>query len=152
MPAVPGEVTALSALLAAAMLVGSAEACRDLAVAHAKTRVQFGRPIGVNQAVKHRCADMALGCEAAASMVSFAALALRDQRPDTGFHVAAAKRVAGRTALWNAHTALQIHGGMGFTWEHDVHLHLTRARLLDRLVADPYRQRRDLLATAPQIP
>jgi alkylation response protein AidB-like acyl-CoA dehydrogenase len=151
-PGAASEVTALGAVLAAAMLVGSAEACRDLSVSHAATRVQFDRPIGVHQAIKHRCADMAVGCEAASTMLAFASLALRDGRVDAPFHVAAAKRVAGRTALSLAHSTVQVHGGMGFTWEHDAHLHLARARLLDRLAGTPGDQRRALLATAPQIP
>lgn len=146
------HIGALGSLLAAAMLVGTAKACRDLSVAYAKERVQFGKPIGVHQAVKHRCADMATRCEAATSLLSVAALALRDGRADAAFHVAAAKRFAGRTAVTNAHETVQVHGGMGFTWEHDAHLHVTRAQLLDRLLAAPADQRRALLATAPLIP
>jgi alkylation response protein AidB-like acyl-CoA dehydrogenase len=145
-------IGATGSLLAAAMLVGNAEACRDLAVSYAKERVQFDKPIGVYQAIKHPCADMATRCEAASSQLLFAALALRDGRSDAAFHVAAAKRVAGRTALANAHATVQIFGGMGFTWEHDAHLHVSRAQLLDRFAGTPREQRDALLGTAPQIP
>jgi len=78
--------------------------------------VQFGRPIGVNQAVKHACADMATRCEAASSLLFFAALGLREGRPDAAFQVAAAKRIATAAAYANARANVQIHGGMGFTW------------------------------------
>jgi alkylation response protein AidB-like acyl-CoA dehydrogenase len=120
-------------VLAAAMHVGIAEACRDLSVDHAKNRIQFGRPIGVNQAVKHRCADMAVAAEAALQQMVYAALSLQDGNSDAGLHALAARIVASKAALSNASEALQVHGGMGFTFEHDVHLYLKRAHILDHL-------------------
>jgi alkylation response protein AidB-like acyl-CoA dehydrogenase len=121
------------AVLAAAQLVGIAEATRDLSTRHAKEREQFGRPIGVNQAIKHRCADMAVAAEAALEQTLFAAVALRDGRPDAEFQVHAAKIVAGRAAIGNAAETIQVHGGMGYTFEHDAHLFLKRAHVLDHL-------------------
>lgn len=132
-PAERDPVALRGAVLAAAQLVGIAEATRDLSVEHAKTRVQFGRPIGVNQAIKHRCADMAMAAEAALQQTLFAAVSLRDARPDAEFQVRAAKVVAGRAAIGNAAETIQVHGGMGYTYEHDAHLHLKRAHVLDQL-------------------
>lgn len=152
--AAPGgePLVLLGRLLAAAMLVGQAEAARDAAVGYAKTREQFGRPIGVHQAIKHPCADMAVRCEAASSLLLLAALALRDGRPDAVFQVSAAKRTAALAALENARADVQIHGGMGFTWENDAHLFLTRAHLLDQLFGNRQALRADLLAHAPAMP
>jgi alkylation response protein AidB-like acyl-CoA dehydrogenase len=120
-------------VLASATLVGIAEAVRDQASEYAKTRVQFGRPIGVNQAIKHRCADMAVAAEAALSQTLFAAIGLSSGRTDGEFQVLAAKIVTGRAAIDSAAANIQIHGGMGFTYEHDSHLYLKRAHVLDLL-------------------
>ena len=120
-------------LLIAAMLVGSAEAVRDMTVLHASERVQFGQKIGTFQAVSHPCADMALRCEAALSQVKIASIVTRDGRDDTEFHVRAARIVALNAATANAGAAIQLHGGMGFAAEYPVHFHLKRALLLDQL-------------------
>jgi alkylation response protein AidB-like acyl-CoA dehydrogenase len=151
-PGSANGIRSLGALLTAAMLVGIAETARDASVSYAKERVQFGRPIGTNQAIKHRCADMAMGAEAAASLLHFAALALRDGRPDVEFQVAAAKRMATHAALENARANVQIHGGMGFTWEHDAHLLLTRAHVLEHVFGGVRAQQKLLLEAAPSIP
>lgn len=142
----------LGRLLTAAMLVGQAEAARDAAVTHARTREQFGRPIGVHQAVKHPVAEMAVRCEAASSLLLLAALAVRDGRTDAVFQVAAAKRTAVLAAVENARADVQVHGGMGFTWDNDAHLFLTRAHLLDQLFGGRHAVRTDLLAHAPAMP
>ncbi|MCU1615639.1 MAG: putative Acyl-CoA dehydrogenase [Frankiales bacterium] len=128
-------------VLASAMLVGIAEAVRDQASDHAKNRVQFGRPIGVNQAIKHRCADMAVAAEAALSQTMFGAVALQSGRADREFQVLAARIVSSRAALDGASANIQIHGGMGYTYEHDAHLYLKRAQVLDHL----FLQRTDAL-------
>jgi alkylation response protein AidB-like acyl-CoA dehydrogenase len=122
------------AVLAAAMASGIAEATRDLSAEHARSRVQFGRPIGVNQAIKHACTDMAVRAEAAATQTFFAAMTLDSQRPDAAFQASSAKLVATDAALENARTTIQVHGGLGFTWEHDAHLHLKRAHVLDQIL------------------
>jgi alkylation response protein AidB-like acyl-CoA dehydrogenase len=121
------------AVLCAAMLAGMAEACRDVAVEYAKTRRQFGVAIGSFQAVKHKCADMAIRCEAATSMVLYAALAVRDGLPSAGFDASAAKALAGEAAMENASAAVQVHGGMGFTEQMVPHLYVKRARVIDQL-------------------
>lgn len=124
------------AVLAAAMLTGIAEATRDTAAEYAKARVQFGKPIGVHQAVKHRCADMAMRAEAAHSQVLFAALCIDDGRSDMTYQAAAAKVVAADAAIRNAASNIQIHGGIGYTFEHDAHLYVKRAHVLDTIVGD----------------
>lgn len=119
------------AVLVAAQLVGIAAAVTDLAVAYAKTREQFGRPIGAFQAVKHLCADMLVATEVARAAV-YAAGATIDQ-PEVGDVARAihgAKLLASEAALRNAKGCIQVHGGMGFTWEIDAHLYLKRAVVL----------------------
>ncbi|MGZ4689762.1 MAG: acyl-CoA dehydrogenase family protein [Acidimicrobiia bacterium] len=130
-----GALTALrreGALLTAAYCVGMADALVDLAVAYAKEREQFNRPIGSFQAVKHLCADMVVRAEVARAAVYAAACVLDD--PDTGDLVRAlsgAKLLANEAAITNGKSATQVFGGMGFTWEVDVHLYLKRAWVLD---------------------
>ncbi|HEX3566132.1 MAG TPA: acyl-CoA dehydrogenase family protein, partial [Acidimicrobiales bacterium] len=121
-------------VLTAAMLAGIGEATRDMASEFGKAREQFGKPIGVNQAIKHRCADMALRAEAATSQVMFAALAIDEGRPDLEFQTTAARVVASDAGISNAALNIQIHGGMGYTFEHDAHLFLKRAHVLDRML------------------
>ena len=119
-------------VVTAAFLVGAAQACTDLSVAYAKERRQFDRPIGSFQAIKHLLADMLVRTEVARASVHAAACTLDD--PDVGDvarAVAGAKMLAGETAIANGKTATQVHGGMGFTWEVDVHLYLKRAWVLD---------------------
>lgn len=116
-------------ILVCALLVGTAEAARDMATAYAKERQQFGQPIGAFQAIKHRCADMALGCESAWSLTVLAGLALAEGRPDAAFQVASARIVTGDAALDAAEGNIQIHGGMGFTDECDAQLLVKRCHL-----------------------
>jgi alkylation response protein AidB-like acyl-CoA dehydrogenase len=120
------------ALLTAAYCVGMADALTDLAVEYAKERRQFDRPIGSFQAVKHLCADMAVRAEVARAAVYAAACVLDD--PATGEldrAVSGAKLLASEAAITNGKSATQVFGGMGFTWEVDVHLYLKRAWVLD---------------------
>lgn len=123
-------------VLTAAMLVGMSEATRDIGAEHAKTRVQFDRPIGVNQGVKHPCADMAVRCEAAWAQTVVAALAQDEARADGDAQTYSAWVVAADAAERNAGATLQVLGGMGFTFEHDVNLYLKRAHVLTRGLAD----------------
>ncbi|MFJ3926191.1 acyl-CoA dehydrogenase family protein [Streptomyces sp. NPDC090022] len=109
------------ALLTAALQLGSALRTVELAVDHARGREQFGQPIGAFQAVKHLCAQMLVRAEVARTALYAAAVT-----GDAG-EVAAAKLLADEAAVRNARDCLQVHGGMGFTWEADVHLHLKRA-------------------------
>ncbi|MEU0619623.1 acyl-CoA dehydrogenase family protein [Streptomyces rubiginosohelvolus] len=122
-PAHAGRFRFEAALLTAAEQLGSAARTTEAAVQHAGDREQFGSPIGSFQAVKHLCADMLARTEPARAAVYAAAV--------TGdpVEIAAAKLLADEAAVRNARDCLQIHGGMGFTWEADVHLHLKRAWL-----------------------
>ncbi|TVL94457.1 acyl-CoA dehydrogenase [Streptomyces sp. SAJ15] len=110
-------------LLTAAQQLGSAARTVETAVEHARRRRQFGRPIGAFQAVQHRCARMLVRVELARAAV-YAAAVTADPT-----EVAAAKLLADEAAVRNARDCLQVHGGTGFTWESDVHLHLKRAWL-----------------------
>ncbi|MEU3750063.1 MULTISPECIES: acyl-CoA dehydrogenase family protein [Streptomyces] len=112
---------AVSALLAAAEQVGSAGRTTDMAVAYAREREQFGQVIGGFQAVKHLCAGMLVRAELARAAVRAAAVTADP------VEIAGAKLLADEAATANARDCLQVHGGMGFTWEADVHLHLKRA-------------------------
>ncbi|MFF8598820.1 acyl-CoA dehydrogenase family protein [Streptomyces sp. NPDC015232] len=111
----------LVSLLTAAEQLGSAARSTGLAVAHARTREQFGRPVGGFQAVKHLCAEMLVRTELARAAVYAAAV--------TGdpVEIAGARLLADEAAVAGARDCLQVHGGMGFTWEAEVHLHLKRA-------------------------
>ncbi|MET0743894.1 MAG: acyl-CoA dehydrogenase family protein [Microvirga sp.] len=120
-------------LLVAAYLLGVAEDAAATAVAYAGIRRQFGRPIGAFQAIKHRCADMAVRVKVLEAQVLMAALSERESRPDATLQVAAARLLASRYALDNAAAGIQIHGAMGFTAECDAHLFLLRARIFENL-------------------
>ncbi|MCW2529446.1 MAG: putative Acyl-CoA dehydrogenase [Pseudonocardiales bacterium] len=121
-------------VLVAAELTGIAEACRDMSVEYAKTREQFGRPIGVNQAVKHRCADMALVAEKAKAQLFMAAASAEAGAPDAEFQVRSARIVASQAAHGNVAANIQLHGGMGFTSEFDGHLFVERAEVLEHMM------------------
>jgi alkylation response protein AidB-like acyl-CoA dehydrogenase len=119
------------ALLTAALQIGHAAAVLDLAVAYAKERQQFGKPIGSFQAVKHLCADMLVRSELARATVHAAAVTI--DQPDVGDALRAAAGaglLAVEAAVANGKTCIQVHGGMGFTWEVPAHLYLMRARVL----------------------
>jgi len=119
------------AVLTAALQVGMAQWACDLAVEYAKGRVQFGRPIGGFQAVKHLCADMAVRAEVARCAVQAAAVTV-DQADvgDADVAAAGAKLLADEAAVTNGRSCIQVHGGMGFTWEVPAHLAYKRARVL----------------------
>jgi alkylation response protein AidB-like acyl-CoA dehydrogenase len=118
-------------VLTAALQVGLAAWVTDLAVAYAKQRRQFGRPIGGFQAVKHLCADMAVRAEVARCAVQAAAVTA--DQPDVGDPAVAgagAKLLADEAAIANGRACIQVHGGMGFTWEVPAHLAYKRSRVL----------------------
>jgi alkylation response protein AidB-like acyl-CoA dehydrogenase len=120
-------------VLAAAELLGIIEAVRDMSTAYAQVREQFGRPIGSFQAVKHRCADMAIAATATVGQVFQAALYVESGHPDAAMHAAAAYVLAARGAYRSAADNIQNHGGIGFTWEHPAHLYLKRTIVLENL-------------------
>jgi alkylation response protein AidB-like acyl-CoA dehydrogenase len=111
-----------------AELTGIAERTMEMAVDYAKDRQQFGRPIGSYQAVSHRCAQMLLETEGARSATYYAAWAADASPEDLPVAASMAKAYASDAGWRVAGAALQVHGGIGFTWEHDLHLWLKRAR------------------------
>ncbi|MFC7263690.1 acyl-CoA dehydrogenase family protein [Streptomyces lutosisoli] len=122
-PGADPEAVLLTSLLTAAEQLGTAARTCELAVQHARTREQFGQPIGAFQAVKHLCAQLLVRVEVARAAV-YAAAVTADP-----VDVAAARLLADEAAVRGARDCLQVHGGMGFTWESDVHLFLKRAWL-----------------------
>jgi alkylation response protein AidB-like acyl-CoA dehydrogenase len=132
---VPGDAVRWrfeGAVLTGAFMLGMAAVLTEMSVTYAKERQQFDKPIGSFQAIKHLLADMFVRTEVARSAVYAAAVNLDE--PSLGppaRAVAGAKLLAGEAATLNAKTATQVHGGMGFTWEVDVHLYLKRAWVLD---------------------
>ncbi|OBH01482.1 hypothetical protein A5692_02625 [Mycobacterium sp. E342] len=136
----------LARVLTAAQLAGIAERALAITAEHAKTRIQFDRPIGVNQAVKHRCADMAVAADAALQQTLFAAVTVSGKHPNAELQTRAAKFIAGRAAIENAASAIHLHGGMGFTYEHDIHLYLERAHVLNQIFGSGAAQLGSILA------
>ena len=129
---ITGAVDRIEVALSAE-LVGVAGRAMDLAVDYSRTRQQFGRPIGAYQAVSHRCADMLIDVESARSAVLCAAWTADNDPASLPFAASVAK-VAAAQGAWRVTTsALQVHGGIGFTWEHDCHLLLRRAAASGRL-------------------
>jgi 3-oxochol-4-en-24-oyl-CoA dehydrogenase len=116
--------------LAAAEAAGLARACTEMAVAYAKVREQFGRTIGTFQAVKHHCANMLVDSEVATAVAWDAVREASDDTPDADFASAAAAALALPAALACAKKNIQVHGGIGYTWEHDAHLYMRRAQAL----------------------
>ena len=133
-------------VLAAAYLTGLAAAAAALATEHAKTRVQFGKPIGVHQAIKHACVDMEIAAEAAQAQTLFAAIAVAGGRADALLQVLSAATVAGSAAVDNAAAGIHVFGGMGYTFENDMHLYLKRAHVFRHLLAEPTEVLAELLA------
>jgi alkylation response protein AidB-like acyl-CoA dehydrogenase len=112
----------------AAEMLGGAERVLELSVEYAKQRVQFDRPIGSFQAVKHRAADMHLDVESLRNAVYYAAWAIERDHPDASLAASMAKAYASDAFRRVAASGIQIHGGIGFTWEHDMHLYFKRAK------------------------
>ena len=117
------------ATFCAADMLGSASRALDFAVEYAKDRVQFGRPIGSFQAVKHRCADMLVDVEGMRSTVYWAAWCIGAADPEASIAASTAKTWCSDASKRVMSSALQVHGGIGFTWEHDLHFFMKRAQL-----------------------
>jgi alkylation response protein AidB-like acyl-CoA dehydrogenase len=125
--------------------LGGAERVLEMTTAYVKERMQFGRPIGSFQAIKHRLADMMIEVEAAKSAAWYAAC-VADERPEELSEAAAIAKSYCCDAFFDcAANAIQLHGGIGFTWEHDVHLYLKRARATATLLGSPAWQRERLV-------
>ena len=127
----------LAAIALAAEQVGGAQRCLDLSVAYAKERVQFGRPIGSFQAIKHKCADMMTAVESSRSAAYYAACVAAEGGAELSRVASLCKAWCSEAYFRCAADALQIHGGVGFTWEYDVHLHLKRARSMEAFLGSP---------------
>jgi alkylation response protein AidB-like acyl-CoA dehydrogenase len=147
-PAHAARLFDLAAAAAAAQQAGIAARLLDEAVDYAKQRVQFGQPIGAFQAIKHKCADMATAVEGARAASYHAALALAEGAPDAARAVSVAKAFCGDAARLASREALQIHGGIGFTWELGLHLWLRRAKALELSWGDTAWHRQRALACA----
>jgi alkylation response protein AidB-like acyl-CoA dehydrogenase len=127
----------LAAIALAAEQVGGAQRTLDMAVAYAKEREQFGRPIGSFQSIKHKCADMMLAVETARSALYYAACIASDASDDLSTNASLAKAWCSEAYFKCASDNIQIHGGVGFTWEYDPHLHFKRARAGESWLGDP---------------
>jgi alkylation response protein AidB-like acyl-CoA dehydrogenase len=127
----------LALIALAAEQVGIAEACLDLAVAYAKVREQFGRAIGSFQAIKHKCADMLMLVESARSAAFHASALAASGKADLAEAASSAKSYCSEAAFHCAAENIQIHGGIGFTWEHPAHLYFKRAKSSEMLFGGP---------------
>jgi alkylation response protein AidB-like acyl-CoA dehydrogenase len=130
----------------AAMTVGACRRIFETTVDYAKAREQYGRPIGSFQALKHRLVEMYLTVERATALVYYAALTIAEESPDRALASSAAKAAAGDCQRLVAEDGLQLHGGVGFTWEHDLHLLLKRAKTGDALFGGAVAHRASLAA------
>ena len=149
----PGPVRHAYAAIITALAaenVGVAQRAMEMAVQYAKDRKQFDRPIGSYQAVSHRCAQMLLEVESARSLCYWAAWAL-DHQPETALRAASmAKAYASDAGFRVTSSALQVHGGIGFTWEHDLHFFLKRAKANAHAFGDA-RWHRDRVAALAEV-
>ena len=124
--------------------LGLSEAMLSATVAYAKVRHQFGRPIGSFQAVKHACADMLVATSVSRRLVDTAVAAVAQNRPDAAAAVSMAKSYACGAAVDVVGKAMQLHGGIGYTWESGIHVYLKRAVLNRSLFGSPAEHRRRL--------
>src|SRR5260370_12593040 len=125
-----------AAIGAAAEMLGAARRCLEMSVEYAKVRQQFGQPIGAFQAIKHACAEMLLEVENAHAAVYYAAWALDAGSPDAELAASVAKAYVGDASRKVCGSSIQVHGGIGFTWEYDLHLYVKRAKHFEPLYGD----------------
>jgi len=142
--AVLSQMLDLAAVALAAEQVGGAQMCLDMAVEYAKVRVQFGRPIGSFQAIKHKCADMLLEVESAKSAAYYAGWCAAELNDELASTASLAKAYCSEAYFHAAAENIQIHGGIGFTWEHPAHLYFKRAKSSELLFGDPTYHREQL--------
>jgi len=122
--------------------VGGAQRCMEISVDYAQNRIQFGRPIGSFQAVKHRCADMLVQVEMAKSAAYYANWCAASESDDLAVAAPMAKSYCSEAYFRIASDTIQVHGGIGFTWEHPAHLYFKRAKSAELLFGDPRHQRK----------
>lgn len=130
------KILDIASIALANEMVGGAERLLSDAVEYAKIRMQFGRPIGSFQAIKHHCADMLLAVELAKSAAYYAGAAADENDPELPMLASLAKALAADTYMKTAAQCLQIHGGIGFTWDHDLHLWFKRAKSSEVFLGD----------------
>jgi alkylation response protein AidB-like acyl-CoA dehydrogenase len=140
-----GQVQLVAAAALACEQAGVAEAAKEMAVQYAKERIQFGQPIGQFQAIKHKCADLHVAAESAKSAAYAAAAAIAESPADLAEIVAVAASFCSEACLLAGHENIQIHGGIGFTWEHPAQLYYKRAKSSEFLFGD-VTYHRELLA------
>ena len=144
------SISLRATVLVAAELAGIARATAEQSTEYAKVREQFGRPVGSFQALKHRCADMAVRADAAVNLARLSALAVVAGHDDARFQAESARVMAANAALENAQVNVQNHGGIGFTLEHTAHRYVTRAQVRARTAGTPFDHLAALLAaTSP---
>ena len=131
-----GRARAIATTGLVAEMTGGMQRLLDITVDYAKTRKQFGRPIGQFQAVQHQCADMLLYSESSRSAAYYAAYAIQEGTPDAQLAVSVAKAYASEAYRETGNRAIQVHGGMGFTWENDAHLFYRRAKVSEQMFGD----------------
>ncbi len=139
------QMLQLAAVALSAESTGGAQRCLEMAVEYAKVRVQFGRPIGSFQAIKHKCADMLLEVESAKSAAYYAMWCAAEMNDELPAVSSLAKAYCTEAYFHAAAENIQIHGGIGFTWEHPAHLYFKRAKSSELLFGDPS-YHRELLA------
>ncbi len=130
------KVLNIATVALCAEMVGGAQRVLDMSVNYAKERVQFGRPIGSFQAIKHKCAEMMLQVESAKSAAYYAAWAVEEDVPEAPLAVSMAKAYCSDAYRNTAGEGIQVHGGIGFTWEHDMHLYFKRAKFAEFTFGD----------------
>jgi alkylation response protein AidB-like acyl-CoA dehydrogenase len=136
----------IAAIAQAAEQLGGAQRALDMAIEYLKVRHQFGRPIGSFQALKHRCADLLLEVESLRSAVQYAAAAVAEDSPEVPAVAALVKAYASDVYFHVAAENIQLHGGIGFTWEHDAHLYFKRAKASELFLGDATLHRERLAA------
>jgi alkylation response protein AidB-like acyl-CoA dehydrogenase len=143
-----GQARDLALAALAAEQLGGAARCLDLSVGYAKVREQFGRPIGSFQAIKHKCANLLIEVECARSAAYHASEALAGVQPDAPLAAVLAYAYCSQAFTHAAKECIQVHGGIGYTWEHDAHLYLRRAKSSELLFGPAARQRTRLAELA----
>ncbi len=144
--AVLGRTLDIAAIAQAAEQLGGAQRALDMAVDYLKVRHQFGRPIGSFQALKHRCADLLLEVESLRSAVQYAAAAVAEDSDEIPVVASLVKAYASDVYFHVAAENIQLHGGIGFTWEHDAHLYFKRAKASELFLGDARYHREHLAA------
>jgi alkylation response protein AidB-like acyl-CoA dehydrogenase len=149
----PGPARAVDVMttLLCAEMVGGMQWALDATVQYVKDREAFGRPIGVFQAVQHKCADMLVQTESSRSAAYYAAYAIANELPDARFATSVAKAYCSDAAHFVTGQCIQLHGGIGFTWEHDAHLYFKRATTNRVLLGDAAFHRDRVLRLDPAV-